>query len=77
MADTHIEFIRKYCQEKSKGIFDHFEYTGSFYEHLKTEDANELDIIIALDTKDNAHLIAEEVVPGYARIKVTEKKSKY
>ncbi|XP_031559594.1 cyclic GMP-AMP synthase-like [Actinia tenebrosa] len=79
MANIHIEFIRKYCKTHASEIFSHFEFTGSFYEHLKTEDADELDILVALDTKNNADLMVEEVdgVPGYALIKVTKKSSKY
>lgn len=78
MADTHLEYIRKYCKEKAPQFFSHLVYTGSFYEHLKTEDANEIDIILALDTKSDAHLTIEEVtLPGYAQIKATKRSSKY
>lgn len=77
MADTHLEHIRKYCKDNAKDFFSHLEYTGSFYEHLKAEDADELDIIIALNTKTNADLVIEEVLPGYARIKATSQSSKY
>ncbi|KAK3739445.1 hypothetical protein QZH41_005762 [Actinostola sp. cb2023] len=79
MADTHLEYIRKYCKENATEYFNHLEYTGSFYEHLKAEDADELDIIVALDTKNKADLIIEQVVnvPGYARIRATSRTSKY
>jgi len=77
IADTLLEYIRKYCKKEAPDIFSHLEYTGSFYENLKTGDADEIDIMLALDTKSDAHLTIEDVnLPGYARIKAA-KGSKY
>ncbi|EDO37594.1 predicted protein [Nematostella vectensis] len=71
MADKHLEIIRKHCKTNSIKLFNHFEYTGSFYEHLKTIDADELDIMVALSIKMD-ELEVEQVTPGYAGLKLRD-----
>ena len=57
------EKVFNHCQELSSLPIRAFEYTGSLYEHLKTEAADEVDIMVVLKTGKN-EVKADEVVPG-------------
>lgn len=45
------------------------QYTGSFYERLKTEAADEVDIMVVLGTPGSEIEVVASEVPGYVRLK--------
>ena len=55
--------VFKLCQERSRLPISHFEYTGSVYERLKTEAADEVDVMVVLKT-NRREVVAETAVPG-------------
>ncbi|XP_031556133.1 uncharacterized protein LOC116292926 isoform X2 [Actinia tenebrosa] len=59
-----------YIRENSEFPLQKLEYTGSHYERLKTEAADEVDVMLVLDAKK--HITKEEVegVPGWVKLKV-------
>ncbi|XP_020610963.1 cyclic GMP-AMP synthase-like [Orbicella faveolata] len=59
-----------YCKRNSPLPLLRLEYTGSMYEGLKCEAADEADLMVVLDTTD-LEVVLEDVseVPGYAKIK--------
>ena len=54
-----------YCQENSKIQILKLEYTGSFYEKLKTEAADEVDIMVVFKTQRAEIKVKESGVPGF------------
>jgi len=56
-----------YCKRNSPLPLLRLEYTGSMYEGLKCEVADEADLMVVLDTTD-LEVVLEEA-PGYAKIK--------
>ena len=56
--------IIMYCQENSKIQILKLEYTGSFYEKLKTEAADEVDIMVVFKTQRAEIKVKESVCPG-------------
>ena len=61
--------IIEYCRRKSKLPILNLEYTGSFYERLKTEAADEVDIMVVLGTPGSEIEVIESEVPGYVRLR--------
>ena len=62
--------IIAYCQENSIiEIQKELEYTGSFYEGLKTEDADEADIMVILKTPSTGIEVIQSKFPGYVRLR--------
>lgn len=61
--------IIEYCRQKSKIRILKLEYTGSFYERLKTEAADEADIMVILETPSTEIEVIESEVPGYVRLR--------
>ena len=45
------------------------EYTGSFYEGLKTEAADEADIMVILKTPSTGIEVIQSKFPGYVRLR--------
>ena len=59
-----------YCQENSTIKILKLEYTGSFYEGLKTEAADEADIMVILGTPSSAGIeVIDSRVSGYVRLR--------
>ena len=61
--------VMKYCREKSTLPILRLEYTGSVYERLKTEAADEVDVMVVLKTTKSEVLLEDSEVAGYARLK--------
>ena len=64
--------IIMYCRENSKIQILKLEYTGSFYERLKTEAADEVDIMIVFKTQTAEITVIESDVPGYVLLMAKE-----
>ena len=64
-----------YCRKKSTLPILRLEYTGSVYERLKTEAADEVDVMVVLKTStpwlwgDPEVMVEDSDVPGYVRLK--------
>ena len=70
LVKEHIEDqVMKYCRENSALPVLRLEYTGSVYERLKTEAADEVDVMVVLRTTNSEVVIEVSQVPGYARLK--------
>ena len=70
LVNEHIEDqVMKYCKEKSILPILRLEYTGSVYEKLKTEAADEVDVMVVLRTTRSEVEPEVSQVPGYARLK--------
>ena len=70
LVKEHIEDqVMKYCREKSTLTILRLEYTGSVYERLKTEAADEVDVMVVLQTTRSEVVPEVSQVPGYARLK--------
>ena len=70
LVNEHIEGqVMKYCREKSALPILRLEYTGSVYERLKTEAADEVDVMVVLKTTNSEVVLEVAEVPGYARLK--------
>lgn len=62
--------VMKYCREKSTLPILRLEFTGSVYERLKTEAADEVDVMVVLQTSKSEVVVEKDSgVPGYARLK--------
>ena len=61
--------VMKYCRENSTFPILRLEYTGSVYERLKTEAADEVDVMVVLKTTKSEVVLEGSEVPGYARLK--------
>ena len=57
------ERVFRLCEERSRLPIKQYEYTGSVYEHLKTGAADEVDVMMVLNTGAR-EVLAEELVPG-------------
>ena len=70
LVEDYIEGqIIPYCQENSKIEIQKLEYTGSFYEGLKTEAADEADIMVILKTPSTGIEVIQSKFPGYVRLR--------
>ncbi|KAL9965092.1 hypothetical protein ACROYT_G028841, partial [Oculina patagonica] len=74
--------IMWYCRRNSTLPILKLEYTGSVYERLKTEAADEVDVMVVLKTTkpwfwgDTEVMVEETSIPGYVRLKTTMADSK-
>ncbi|KAJ7353777.1 hypothetical protein OS493_032362 [Desmophyllum pertusum] len=57
--------IMVYCRQKSSLAISRLEYTGSMYEKLKPEAADEVDIMVVLKSEV---MVEDPGVPGYVRL---------
>ena len=64
----YLEPILALCRKNNQEMISHYEYTGSFYERLKTEKADEIDIMVALKGKESDFEVSEDT-KGYALLK--------
>jgi len=70
--------VMKYCRQNSALPILRLEYTGSVYEKLKTEAADEVDVMVVLKTTkpwlwgDPEVMVEDTDVPGYVRLKARE-----
>ena len=70
--------VMMYCQKMSSIQISRLEYTGSVYERLKTEAADEVDVMVVLKTTkpwfwgDPEVMVEDTDVPGYVRLKARE-----
>lgn len=70
LVNKYIEGqVMKYCREKSTLPILRLEYTGSVYERLKTEAADEVDVMVVLQTTRSEVVPEVAEVPGYVRLK--------
>ena len=60
--------IMIYCRKNSTLPISRLEYAGSVYERLKTEAADEVDIMVVLKTSKTEVVAEGSGVPGYARL---------
>ena len=60
--------IMMYCRQNSTLPILKLEYTGSAYERLKTEAADEVDVMIVLKTTKSEVVVEDSGVPGYPRL---------
>ena len=69
--------IMAYCRQNSELPILNLQYTGSVYERLKTEAADEVDVMVVLKTSKpwfwgDPEVMKEETgFPGYVRLKAT------
>ena len=74
--------IMWYCRRNSTLPIQNLEYTGSVYERLKTEAADEVDVMVVLKTYkpwfwgDPEVVVEKTGIPGYVRLKTTMADSK-
>ena len=68
---NYLEPILALCRKNNPNIISHHEYTGSFYENLKTETPDEIDIMVALKGKEKDFEVHEDEA-GYARLKIKD-----
>ena len=61
--------VMKYCRQNSTLPILRLEYTGSVYERLKTGAADEVDVMVVLQTTKSEVVLEDCGVPGYARLK--------
>ena len=61
--------IISYCRDNSTIEILKLEYTGSFYEGLKTEAADEADIMVILKTPSTGIEVIQSKFPGYVRLR--------
>ena len=70
LVNEHIEGqVMRYCRRNSTLPILRLEYTGSVYERLKTEAADEVDVMVVLQTNTSEVALEVSEVPGYARLK--------
>lgn len=67
--------VMAYCQRNSTLPILKLEYTGSVYEGLKTEAADEVDIMVVLNTNRQEVKVEGAEVPGYVRLKAASSSS--
>ena len=62
--------IMRYCRQNSTIPILRLEYTGSVYERLKTEAADEVDVMVVIKTTTSEVMVVNEQpgVPGYAKL---------
>ncbi|XP_048578430.1 cyclic GMP-AMP synthase-like isoform X5 [Nematostella vectensis] len=68
LSELRVHLNRLCSSRRSGCVFSHFEYTGSFYENLKTDHADELDIMVAFKA-NLSHLEIVEDRPGYVKLR--------
>ncbi|KAJ7388242.1 hypothetical protein OS493_039018 [Desmophyllum pertusum] len=68
VKDYIEEQIMVYCRQKSSLPILRLEYTGSVYERLKTEAADEVDVMVVLKTTKSEVMVEDPGVPGYVRL---------
>ena len=69
LVKTYIEDqIMKYCRENSTLPISRLEYTGSVYERLKTEAADEVDVMVVLKTTESEVMVETTGSLIYARL---------
>jgi len=61
--------VMVYCRQNSALPILRLEYTGSVYEGLKTEAADEVDVMVVLKTNRQEVTVEDPGIPGYVRIK--------
>ena len=70
LVNKYIEGqVMKYCREKSTLPILRLEYTGSVYERLKTEAAEEVNVMVVLQTTKSEVVLEVAEVLGYVRLK--------
>ena len=75
VKDCVEDQVMVFCRQNSALPILRLEYTGSVYERLKTEAADEVDVLIVLKTTtpwfwgDPEVMVVETGVPGYVRLK--------
>ena len=69
LVEEHIKEVMKYCEQKSSIQILRPEYTGSVYEGLKTEAADEVDVMFVLKTTRQEVTTEDTGIPGYAKLK--------
>lgn len=62
--------VMDWCKRNSSLPILRLEYTGSVYEGLKTEAADEVDVMVVLRTNRQEITVEPTPFPGYARLKV-------
>lgn len=72
IKDCIEDQVMKYCQQNSPLPILRLEYTGSVYEGLKTEAADEADIMVVLKTARQEVAPENTEIPGYARLKARD-----
>ena len=72
IKDCIEDQVMKYCQQNSPLPILKLEYTGSVYEGLKTEAADEADIMVVLKTARQEVAPENTEIPGYARLKARD-----
>ena len=76
LVRSYIESqVMDYCRKNSlppRGLpILRLEYTGSVYEGLKTEAADEVDVMVVLKTTRQEVTVEHTGIPGYARLKAS------
>ena len=61
--------VINYCRQNSILPIQRLEYTGSVYEGLKTEAADEVDVMVVLKTTGQDIEVEDSEIPGYMRLK--------
>ena len=70
LVNDYIENqIIEFCRQKSELQILNLQYTASFYERLKTEAADEVDIMVVLGTPSSEIEVIASEVPGYVRLR--------
>ena len=72
IKDCIEDQVMKYCQQNSPLPILKLEYTGSVYEGLQTEAADEADIMVVLKTARQEVAPENTEIPGYARLKARD-----
>lgn len=78
LVDEYVkDEVLNYIRQNSDIPLRNLEYTGSQYERLKTEAADEVDVMVVLDAK--RHMTVEEVheVPGWVKLRVHKPESPF
>lgn len=70
VKDFVVDEIISYCRKNSPLPLERLEYTGSMYEKLKSEAADEVDLMVVLATTTLDVTVVEQVgVVGYVKLK--------
>ena len=64
--------VMVYCRQNSALPILRLEYIGSVYEGLKTEAADEVNLMVVLKTTKKKVWVEDTDVPGYAQLKPKE-----
>ena len=72
LARNYIENqVMMHCRQNSSLPILRLEYTGSVYEGLKTEAADEVDVMVVLKTTNQEVMGEDRGIPGYVRLKAS------